>query len=106
MRCLVLDRVLQRLNPRRFLLGPGLAALLFFVLAAAAHIPALLIPAGAIALLIGARINHNHRSDGDAHLRVIRRYGPDSFPWPTPSTQRTSTAASLLRWAPSSSASQ
>lgn len=75
----------------RFLLGPSLLAALLFIVAAAAHILPLLVPAGAIVFVVGARIAYDHRGAGDAYMRAKWRFGRRSFTlgrFYTPATER------------------
>jgi hypothetical protein len=80
--------MLERLNPTRFLLVPGLVAISLLIIAAALQLAALLIPSGAILFTLGLRIAYNHRQAGDAYLRVMHW----NLPWflsLTPVTKRT-----------------
>lgn len=79
--------MIARLNPARFLLAPSLIAVACAAGAAAFHPPALLVPAGAIVSVLGARIAYNHRGAGDGYARAT--HGRVAW-WPrlTPATER------------------
>jgi hypothetical protein len=81
------NSMIARLNPARFLLAPSLIAVACVTTAAAFHLPALLVPAGAIVFVLGARIAYNHRGAGDVHARAI--HGRVAW-WPrlAPATER------------------
>jgi hypothetical protein len=79
---------LAQLNPMRFLLVPLFAALALFAAAAATRFLPLLIPAGVLVFVVGARIAYNHRGAGDAYLRAMRKNVRRGFLWPGPASQR------------------
>ena len=72
----------------RSLLGPAVLAVALIIVAGAVQIAALLIPAGLLFFIVGARIAFNHRGAGDRYLHAVRKAVPAGFPSLRPETQR------------------
>jgi hypothetical protein len=76
-------------RPALLLFSPMLAAVVLIAIAGAVHVPVLLVPAGAILFIVGARIAYNHRGAGDVYSLALRKNVPRWFPRLAPATERT-----------------